>query len=752
MARPIRVLRLVPLFLLFAPLAYGQFIPESQPVAQAQEVSIRPKPLRWKPTAIPGPRVAESPGGAGFVSAGDAPTATRSLLRELNDGAEEVRVIIGVKDGTPSARRLLASPDPDGDLDCRVVRVAAQKRLAEEMTPRLVAVRHFYESFSMLAATVTRDAAVTLANRPDVAWVDLDRRAHPLQTPQSSLLLIRSDQTNAAGFTGAGQAVAVIDTGVDYNVAALGGGGFPNAKVIGGIDIADNDSDPMDCDGHGTSIAGIAAGLVAPDAKIVAIKVFSSTNPTNAVCQDTASFSDIFAGINYAITNRATFGITAINISLGGSLGDSLDHGYCDSDDPGSAAAIDSATAAGMVVAVSAGNDALTNQLSVPACVSSAVSVGAVYPENRSRVSWSDGVGGILCTDQPVSPDQIVCFSNSTTILSLLAPGAFWNVVTKGGGMDSFSGTSPATAAVSGAVLLLKQARPDLTPAGLAGVLRMTGKPITDSRNGVVTPRIDTLATVQLAPPNFSISSSPPVDIPDGTGSATATTTVSGFTRPIAAVQVWVEINHPEPEQLRLTLLGPDATSAVLRDQTGTSQHPINAIYGKTDAAVQSLGVFVGKQANGVWTLKVEDLVAGATGRIRNFSVMLIPPPENLGYFILPPCRVADSRDPNGPSGGPALAANTVRTFPVSGVCGVPSTAKAVAINLAVFVPSDSGDLRVYPAGPTAPLASSINFRTGIVRANNAIVALGTGGQIAVQCDMPAGSTHFFFDVYGYFQ
>ena len=116
------------------------------------------------------------------------------------------------------------------------------------------------------------------------------------------------------------------------------------------------------------------------------------------------------------------------------------------------------------------------------------------------------------------------------------------------------------------------------------------------------------------------------------------------------------------------------------------------------------------------------------------------------------PCRVADTRDPAGPSGGPALTANTVRTFPVANICGIPPSAKAVAINLAVFVPSDSGDLRVYPAGPTAPLASSINFRTGIVRANNAIVALGTGGQIAVQCDMPAGSTHFFFDVYGYFQ
>jgi hypothetical protein len=116
------------------------------------------------------------------------------------------------------------------------------------------------------------------------------------------------------------------------------------------------------------------------------------------------------------------------------------------------------------------------------------------------------------------------------------------------------------------------------------------------------------------------------------------------------------------------------------------------------------------------------------------------------------PCRVADTRDPAGPSGGPALTANTVRTFPVANICGIPPSAKAVAINLAVFLPSDNGDLRIYPAGGPAPLASAINFRPGIVRANNAIVPLGAGGQISVQCDMASGSTNFFFDVFGYFQ
>jgi hypothetical protein len=58
----------------------------------------------------------------------------------------------------------------------------------------------------------------------------------------------------------------------------------------------------------------------------------------------------------------------------------------------------------------------------------------------------------------------------------------------------------------------------------------------------------------------------------------------------------------------------------------------------------------------------------------------------------------------------------------------------------------------VYPAGGAAPLASAINFRAGIVRANNAVVPLGAGGQLSVQCDMPAGGTDFFFDISGYFQ
>jgi len=128
------------------------------------------------------------------------------------------------------------------------------------------------------------------------------------------------------------------------------------------------------------------------------------------------------------------------------------------------------------------------------------------------------------------------------------------------------------------------------------------------------------------------------------------------------------------------------------------------------------------------------------------------PSPPGNRFFAVTPCRVADTRNPVGPSGGPALGANTTRTFPVFSLCGIPPSATAVAVNLAVVSPSNGGDLRVYPAGATVPLASAINFRTGVVRANNAIVPLGAGGMISVQCDMPSGATNFFFDVFGYFQ
>ena len=126
-----------------------------------------------------------------------------------------------------------------------------------------------------------------------------------------------------------------------------------------------------------------------------------------------------------------------------------------------------------------------------------------------------------------------------------------------------------------------------------------------------------------------------------------------------------------------------------------------------------------------------------------------------LSFFTLTPCRLADTRNPAGPSGGPALAANRARNFPASGRCGIPPDAKAIAVIVTTVSQTDFGDLRLYPAAAAPPVASTINFAANHVRANNALIPLGSAGQVAVLCDMPPGSTgttHFLMDVFGYFK
>ena len=681
------------------------------------------------------------------ISADEAPKADAKLLRALNQGIKEVRVIVGVRDGTPSARALLAAPDLAGESARRVRRIAAQKRLSNEIPQSEFRVGHFYESFSLVAGRATGDGVVRLSNRADVGWITLDGTRRAFQaTPQAAATLIQSDQANAVGATGAGRSVAVIDTGVDYTVSQLGGGGFPNAKVIGGFDTADEDSDPMDCNGHGTSVSGIVAGPagVAPDAKIVAIKVFSSSDANNSTCSDFAFVSDIIQGINFAILHKAEFNVVAINISLGAEpVSDNV--GYCDSSEPAEAAAFDAAAAADLPVVVPAGNGGFLHALAAPACLSSAVSVGAVYSLNSSLISWSD------CTDAPVTSDLVTCFSNSNTNLSLLAPGAFWSTVGKGGGtVPNFAGTSAAVPAAAGAIALLRQVRPDLSGFVAVGLLRSTGSPVTDPRNGIVTPRVDALAAVRLPAASFGASAGSPVSIPDGTGSAAATLTLSGTGGLIEGVRVWAQIDHDDPRQLRVTIMGPDGTPVLLHDQTGAVSRPLNAVYGLTDTPAQPLSAFHGRSANGTWTLTVEDLVPGTTGRIRNFSVAVTV--GGTSFYTLAPCRVADTRDAAGPRGGPSLATGTSRNFPLAGVCGIPPSAAAVAVNITVVLPASDGHLTVYPAGGSIPLASVINFRSGIVRANNAIVRLGASGQLAFSCVMISGSTDFVLDVTGYFE
>jgi uncharacterized repeat protein (TIGR01451 family) len=121
-------------------------------------------------------------------------------------------------------------------------------------------------------------------------------------------------------------------------------------------------------------------------------------------------------------------------------------------------------------------------------------------------------------------------------------------------------------------------------------------------------------------------------------------------------------------------------------------------------------------------------------------------------YFTVTPCRLADTRNPDGPYGGPSLNGGAARTFVAAGQCGVPAGATALSYNITVTQGTADGDLRIYPVGITPPLVSVINYRSSQTRANNGITLLGSGGDFVVKSDQPSGTLQVIIDVNGYFR
>ncbi len=93
-----------------------------------------------------------------------------------------------------------------------------------------------------------------------------------------------------------------------------------------------------------------------------------------------------------------------------------------------------------------------------------------------------------------------------------------------------------------------------------------------------------------------------------------------------------------------------------------------------------------------------------------------------------------------------------MRSFTVTGVCNVPAGAVAISANVAAVNPAATGDLVVYPNGPLSPpLASTLSFRSGRTRANNAFVYLASDGSLLVK-NNAGGSLDLVLDVNGYFK
>jgi len=122
---------------------------------------------------------------------------------------------------------------------------------------------------------------------------------------------------------------------------------------------------------------------------------------------------------------------------------------------------------------------------------------------------------------------------------------------------------------------------------------------------------------------------------------------------------------------------------------------------------------------------------------------------SGLAFYPVTPCRVADTRNPNGTFGGPMLAALSTRSFPIlQSACGIPSTAQAYSLNITVVPAAGLTYLTVWPTGQAQPLVSTLNALNGAILANAAIVVAGTGGAISVYA---SDSTQLITDINGYF-
>jgi serine protease AprX len=366
----------------------------------------------------------------------------------------------------------------DGTADVIVRATASARGAAADLVRRTGGtVIHDLEIVDGFAATIGAASLDALVRSGVVVAVTLDGpvqlagRSHSSDGDSVYVETINAKGLYQDGIDGSGVGIAIIDTGVS-EVTDLTG------RVVGALDLS-GEYDDVDRYGHGTFLAGIAAGDgtasggqhtgVAPGAHIVPVKI--------AGADGSADISRVLAAFQYVVSFKDEYGIRVVNLSLG-----------TNSQQPYRLSplnyAVERAWDAGLVVVVSGGNHGELGPgwIPKPADDPLVITVGALdthgtYNKTDDEIAPFSSIGPSIA-DGIQKPDIV---APGTSIISTLSPGS--TVATShpdsivDGEYMRGSGTSFAAAVVSGAAALMLQDHPDWTPDEVKGAILATARP-----------------------------------------------------------------------------------------------------------------------------------------------------------------------------------------------------------------------------------------------------------------------------------
>ena len=386
-----------------------------------------------------------------------------------------------------------------------MARANAQNALLHSLNAEQFHPIYQYRNISALAGEVSADGLAALQTNPLVKSIRYDQLAYATMNEAGQIGRVR-DVQNELGVTGKNVVVAVLDDGIDSDNNDFFGRIIAE-KCYSSMSShcpdgsTESNSANVEATQHGTNVTGIIASSgangykgVAPDAKIVAVKVLDN--------QGIAPFSDIFAGLDWILTNQKTLNIDIVNMSLGTTETYS---GYCDSEEGYFNDLFSDLKDAGVTIFAASGNGGAADGVSYPACLSTVIAVGATYDSDDGREpdfwSYRELAGSNYgdCADLQTSAGSVACYTNSSPILDLFAPGSTIDSSGWNNGTTAFSGTSQASPFAAGVAALVLSANPQLSPDELLELLKKTGTNVVDSKNGLTFSLVNAYEAVRMA-------------------------------------------------------------------------------------------------------------------------------------------------------------------------------------------------------------------------------------------------------------